>query len=539
MYKKLLAYAAMAVAILAQGCHKSQVAQSSTTVKSDMIARSTGLADFSTAGSYGTYQFINTSGNTSAEVSNFSLDDGGTGDLTANYTGTAHQQWRLTYAGNGFFTIMNLGSGKFAQSYVYETHNIVIQNSADSADNQLWSITPLANKTYEVTNKANGLALTGNGTAVITLSPFIGQTNQIWGYNELPAASYRDDQVVGFFHRTNPALHSVAFDQGNSIPLSDGHELWITEDAFDGFELTANGNLKCGYFINYRNSMLIQPASHSWDPNLTTNIRISNSTSNQPLQVCNIQPGTQWTWPGQGIQLGNKVYVTAGEGSGLSATASAFYVFTINPASYTWAVERDTVAQANSNAAGISYGGGFYQASDGYVYTFGSKGVFFNANQIYVARFPATNFFNWTFWNGSTWASAPVAGGSAVIGTSQQNVFVTYWHGKYIMMQMDEGFFCDPASHNIYLSTSSSPTGPFSNPTKVWTIEDMDNGQIIRYYTPAIHPEFDNGKNELLLTYSVNYSACSVSDTCVNGGVPSTHYQVKAVRVPASVIGLQ
>jgi hypothetical protein len=529
-------------AVLTQGCQKSESVKSIAVKGSpkDIIAKSTGLSSLNAVGDYGTYQFLNAANGYSAEVANLSLDDGGTGDLTASYSGISHQKWRITYEGSGYFTIMNLGSGKFAQSYNYNGTQVLIQNSADTAANQLWAISTLdSGKSYKVVNKADGLAITGNGTGMIQLAAYSGTTAQNWGYNELPADSYRDDQVVGFFHRANPALHSVAFDQGNSIPLSDGHELWITEDAFNGFELAANGDIKCNYFINYRNSMLVQPANHSWDPNQTTNITINNSTSNQPLQVCNIQPGTQWTWPGQGIELNGKVYVIAGEGNGLSATGNAFYVFTENPSSYTWAVERDTVTQVNSNAAGVGYGGGFYKAADGYIYSFGSKGVFFNANDLFVARFQPSNFFSWTFWNGSTWASTPSAANAAVIGTSQQNVFITYWHGKYIMMQMDEGFFCDPTSHNIYLSTSSSPTGPFSAPIKVWTIEDMDGGHIIKYYTPAIHPEFDNGKNELLLTYSVNFSPCTVPSECVNGTEPSKYYQVKGVRVPASVIGLQ
>jgi hypothetical protein len=533
-------YLLLALAAFAQSCKKSESNKISTLSdkSNDIIARSTGLSSLNTAGQYGTFQVINANAGYSAEVANFSIDNGGTGDLATSYSGISHQKWRITYAGNGYFTIMNLGSGKLAQSYNYNGTQVLLQNSADSLDDQLWSISSVAGKAYRVINKADGLAVTGNGTGMIQLATYTGTSSQLWGYNELPTDSYRDDQVVGFFHRASTSLHSVAFDQGNSIPLSDGHELWITEDAFNGFELAANGDIKCNYVINYRNSMLIQPISHSWNPNLTTNITINNSTSNQPLQVCNIQPGTQWTWPGQGIELNGKVYVGAGEGNGLSATGSAYYVFTENPSSLVWAVERDTVPQVNNNAAGIGYGGGYYKAADGYIYSFGSKGVFFNANDLFVARFQPSNFFSWTFWNGSAWVNTPSAANAAVIGTSQQNVFITFWHGKYIMMQMDEGFFCDPGSHNIYLSTSTSPTGPFSAPIKVWTIEDMDGGHIIKYYTPAMHPEFDNGKSELLLTYSVNFSPCTVPSECVNGTEPAKYYQVKGVRVPASVIGL-
>jgi hypothetical protein len=536
MNRNVLLYFAALSAIFASGCTKSEktVVNQSQQSKQVSFDRTTGLA-LNNTGDYNNYQLINSANGQSAEIAGLSLANGGTSDL-ANYTGIAHQQYRITNAGNGFYTIMNLGSGKYAQSYKYNGQYILIQNSADTSDDQLWAISIVSGKGYKAISKTSGLAIAGNSPYIMQLQPYTGAANQVWAYNEVPPAGYRDDAVVGFFHRTLPIQGSIAFDQGNSIPLSNGEDLWIAEDSFDGGELLPDGNIHCGYFIEYRNSMLIQPSNHSWNPNLTSNVLTVNSTDGRPKQVFNIQPGTQWTWPGQGVQVGNKVYVAAGEGSGLGSTNQAIYELSF-AGSNAVSVQRDTPAGV-SNQTTIGWGGGFITGSDGYVYVYGSQGVFFNASDLYVSRFATSNPLVWYFWNGTTWASKPTTASAAVVATSQQNVAFAYWNGKYIMMQMDLGFFCDPSKHNIYLSTSNSPTGPFSAPVQVFTIEDMDQGNLIRYYTPNIHPEFNNGKNELLLTYSVNYSACTVSSECINGEMPSNGYQVKGVRVPASVIGL-
>jgi len=524
----------LASAIVVQSCRKNETAKTgSLTTNFD---HTTGLAALRTAGDYDTYQLISAVDGTSGQIANLSLANGGTVNLSA-YTGTAHQKWRITYVGGGNYTIMNMGSGKFLQSYLYNGKQVLIQNSADNADDQLWGIAPESGNGYHAINKASNLAITANGSNVMGLYPYTASATQIWGYNTLGPTAYRDDQVVNFFHRTLTSQGSVAFDQGSSIPLSDGRVLWIAEDSFDGNELTPDGNLKC-YYLEYRNSVIIQPASHSWDPALTPNVTITNSSDGRPKQVFDIQPNTEWTWPGVGIQVGNKVYVYAGEGSGLGATNQALYVLTPGVGTNIANVQRTTPA-GMSGQTQVGFALGFVKPGDGYVYAYGGQGVFFNATHVNVARFAESDPQTWTFWNGTSWDTTLNPSTIATLASTQQNVTVSYLNGKYIMMQMDLGYFCDPTSHDIYISTSSSPTGPFTTPVKVFTIEDMYQGHLNRYYTPMIHPEFDNGKNELLITYCVNFGACTTNiPDCQNNEMQSIEYQVKGVRVPYSLIGL-
>jgi hypothetical protein len=329
----------------------------------------------------------------------------------------------------------------------------------------------------------------------------------------------------------------VAWDQGSSIPLTwsgnNGKVLWVTQDAWDGVKLQANNMFRCTDFFDYNNSIIIQQDKNNWtpdDPNMTI-----NSPMGRPKQICSNQPGTKWSWPGNGVEIGNKVYMHCGEGVDLSITNQSIYVLTQSTGTL-WSVERTTPAGVTGQTD-INYASGMVKASDGYVYVFGTHGTGFGySNDVHVARFPVSNPMSWTFWNGSAWTATPTTGTGARITDAKATVAITYVNGKYVMITMDQGFNCDN-TRNIYTATSTSPTGPFTGQVQVYKINDYFRGQYTRYYTPNVHPEFDNGHNELLITYSVNQSACDVSD-CIDNYIDPNYYRIRGVRVPYSKIGL-
>jgi hypothetical protein len=251
--------------------------------------------------------------------------------------------------------------------------------------------------------------------------------------------------------------------------------------------------------------------------------------------MCDIQPGNSFAWPAHGVEIGNHVYLQCGEGNGLSLSNQSLYDLTEN-AGTKWQVKRTTPAGMSGQNA-ISYSSGMVKAADGYVYVFGTQGTGFGyTNNVHVARFPVSNPQSWTFWNGATWVAAPATGDGARITDALGTADVAYVNGKYVLVTMDQGFNCDN-SRNIYTATATSPTGPFSARKQVYTIKEYLYGNYARYYTPAIHPESVNGRNELLVTYCLNFSACGVED-CVNGYLDPYFYRVKGIRVPYGKIGL-
>lgn len=452
------------------------------------------------------------------------------------------QKWHLIYNSTTgdikYYQIRNLFTGKFLNVASGAQAGAQAEQSRDDASaNQLWKVAQTTTEgIYTIVNKATGLALSISGTNTKVTLETADDKNTLQQFSLTPLAEqvYRDDSVIGFFERNGSDQGSVAFDQGTSVPLSDGRVLWITQDAWDGTSLRDNKFL-CNYFFSYNNSVMIQPSATDWNPAHTPNMTISNSAHGRPRQIFDNQPGTDWSWPGLGVQIGNDVWVQCGEGKGLSGTNQSLYKLTPN-AGNEWTATRYTPAGMSGQVT-ISYSTGMVKANDGYVYSFGSEGFNFGyGNNIYVARFLASNPQEWTFWNGTAWVNTPVTGDAAKIAVGPGNNAISYLNGKYIMMSMDQGFNCED-KRDIYISTSSSPTGPFTAQKYIYTISEYIGGKYARYYTPAIHPEAVNGHNELLLTFCLNFSGCGV-ESCQDGYLDPYYYRVKNIRVPYSIVGL-
>ncbi|WP_372980029.1 DUF4185 domain-containing protein [Mucilaginibacter sp.] len=453
------------------------------------------------------------------------------------------QKWHMIYnstaAGVRYYQIRNLYTGKFLNAGTGAHAGTQAEQYRESATaSELWMVVQSSTLgVYNIVNKNTGLALsTSAADSKVTLENADDKSSdQRFTLKPLPEQVYRDDSAIGFFERNNTSQGSVAFDQGTSVPLNDGRVLWITQDAWDGSRLRDNHKFSCSDFFNYNNSVMIQPTATDWNPDHTTNMTIPNSAHGRPRQIFNNQPGTDWSWPGLGVQIGNNVWVQCGEGRGLGATNQSLYKLTPN-AGDEWSAVRYTPA-GMSGQTDINYSTGMVKGNDGYVYSFGSQGFNFGYGQnIFVARFKQDDPLTWTFWNGSSWASAPTTDDAAKVAVGPGNNSISYLNGKYIMMSMDQGFNCED-KRDIYISTSNSPTGPFTAQKYIYTVSEYFGGKYARYYTPSIHPESVNGRNELLLTFCLNFSGCGVSD-CQDGYLDPYYYRVKNIRVPYSIVGL-
>ncbi len=463
------------------------------------------------------------------------------------------QKWHVIYQetvdGDDYYHIRNLHSGQLLE--VPNGSGVaglqLQQGAAVDDDRNLWRIVEAGTiGSYYVINKATGYALANkdglatNGNPIVQemLDPALDR--QRWVFTALAPDSYRDDVVVRFFNRNESHQGSVAFDQGNTIPLSygsnDGKILWVTQDAWDGNNLQPNATFVCGGFHSYSNSVMIQPAKTDWNPANTGNVEIDNSSSGKPRQVFDIQPGTSWTWSGPGIEIGDKVYVHCLEGNGLEATNQSLYELTQNTAGSVWTAARTTPTGLSGNAA-IRYDKGMVEGPDGYVYAFGGQSTAFGYSlNVHVARFPISDPQSWSFWDGAGWVNNPVTGAAAGIAEGLGTVSVAFVNDKYVLLSMENGFNCD-GDQRIYMSTADSPTGPFTAPVHVYTLNEYFYGQRARFYTPVIHPFFDNGQDELLVTYSLNFSACGLP-SCQEGYQNPYYYRLKGIRIPYSMFGL-
>ncbi|MDN5284279.1 MAG: hypothetical protein JWR38_553 [Mucilaginibacter sp.] len=565
MRTKLLVYFAAAL-LLQQACKHDNSTKPSTQ------AAGTGRSKITLSGSpvtaYGTIYISNVSSGKIMEVNGVGMLNDGNGVQQYQYLGSGtatnpNQKWYIIQQGTGAITsttkfkLMNVASGKYLEVPLATTTpgTGLWQDKANTNYAQQWYVQEVSTGVYKIINVGNGLAVTNEGGStsngtVITQENFVtGNTAQQWVLNSITAEAYRDDDVVNFFHRTNG---TVAFDEGKSIPLTYGANagkvLWITEDAYAADQLQSSGQLYCQFF-KYHNSALLQPASHSWDQSLTPNI----TTTNSPISNLEVieSPGdhnSTYRWPGIGIEAGSKVLLyTYESANGSTPTNQAIYSINQNTAGLNWGAATRLAPNGMSGQTDVIFSNGMVKNFAGdTVYVYGSKSVYFNSSNVFLARFAVNNPTSWTFWTGTGWSTSLQSASTAAItvgtgNTTQQNVIISKVNGTYVMMQLDLGYFCDPGNHNIYISTATNPKGPFTTPKLVFTINDMYNGHLAKYYTPAIHPEFNDGHSELLVTYCLNYNAdggsCS-TQTCFNNNQDPNYYQVKGVRIPYSLVGL-
>lgn len=180
--KKISLLLLACTAMLVQSCSKTEYAPKPNTLTIDPLSKTSGL-NLDAVGDLGFFEFLTGSGQ-AATVANNSKAVGDTA-VVGDYAGTSFQKWKITKVSADYFTLMNYGSGLYMQSYNYNGTQVLIQNTANSSDAQMWSLVPLGNKTYKAINKADGLAVTANGSGRVLLKPYTGASSQIWGYNQL------------------------------------------------------------------------------------------------------------------------------------------------------------------------------------------------------------------------------------------------------------------------------------------------------------------------------------------------------------------
>src|SRR5690606_3157481 len=237
-------------------------------------------------------------------------------------------------------------------------------------------------------------------------------------------------------------------------------------------------------------------------------------------------------------------YIHGGEGNGLEDTDQAIYKLKKESGNEWNQVERLAIPGMTGQLE-IGYEDGMVKSADGYVYVYGERAkpeTFGHNTLLYVARFAHDTPTDWTFWDGTAWSPTPSTTSAAVIDEGNGTNNFACLNGKSLHLTMDQGVYCGIPSVNVYIATSSSPTGPFTDPKLVYSFTEYYKGYNARVYTPIIHTASQNGKNELLLTYSINFGACaennegSVKES--DGNLDPYFYRVKGVRVPYEMIGL-
>ena len=312
----------------------------------------------------------------------------------------------------------------------------------------------------------------------------------------------------------------IAADGGYTIPLDDGRVMWLFGDSYIDDYNPATRSVPCLFGAN--NSVLIQP-KNDWDWHHTITLPGSNGTPS----FFKAEPGN-FIWPLTGFQHGDTVYIIClnlhknGPGQydmqNLGDTWAKIYVPTMHVVAYTHLQDLD----------GIGFGQGFIK-ENGFVYTYGLKN-----NKVYLARFTeqAPNA-PWMFWDGSNWV-ADIKKCAVIADIPGFSMYMCKIKNRYVLFSTEFSLTCD-AGKDIYVSSSTSPSGPFTQRKIIYTIDDSKQGQRPFFYGPLAHPEYINSKNELLMDYSINgYAPCIPA--CVDGKYDPDNYRPRAIRIPLKLI---
>jgi hypothetical protein len=344
---------------------------------------------------------------------------------------------------------------------------------------------------------------------------------------EGPVKVYKDVAFTNFFRRTNGW---IAGDVAFSIPLRNQQVMWLFGDSYiDNYD-AATQTVPCLFQVNnagllHTQTDLVNAATLSGNqPGIKSYFKNSPDATNKKL------------WPGNGYLLGDTVYVYL-QGIQLIPGGGSFG-FIITGEDYMAKIKYPEMTVASYTALpfmdSVFYGSAIVkEPNSNTVYAYGVKNEGLGSN-VYLAKFDATNpTQNWQFWNGTGWSTNQAVKQKVANGYSY-SVHVSKIRNKYVLLSSYFSVGCNQGKE-VHSQVADQPQGPFTSDKKLFDITDSLQGHLPFFYFPVAHPEFINGKNELLVTYCINgYTPCLPD--CTGGRKNPDTYRPKAMRVPLELI---
>ena len=334
--------------------------------------------------------------------------------------------------------------------------------------------------------------------------------------------TYKDSAFTNNFKRTTGW---VAGDGGYSIALNNGNSLWVWGDSHIGFFDPVSKTIPCLFQV--RNAGLVMGISNP--QNQTTLI----STASPASCFYYGSDNNYWFWPGAGYQNNDTAYVFL---SRVKATGSGGFGFAGVDTNYVAKIKIADMTVTGYSILPPKNGINFNNSviKDGsYNYIYGTKSNGFG-NDVFVTRFPSANLYApWEYYGSAGW-NTNLSAIQKIYSEFTSSFNICKIKNKYVLITTEFSVGCDQGK-NIYSYTSDQPYGPFTNKKIIWTLNDTLQGHYPFFYLAIAHPEYDNGKDELLITYCINgYDNCV--NVCIGGRKNPDYYRPKAIRVPFKVI---
>jgi len=327
------------------------------------------------------------------------------------------------------------------------------------------------------------VALAGSPAAAATKAPVVRSATPNTTFNNL------------FTAYANTGVGWTGADSTYSAKLPGGREIWIFSDTFLGPVNPDGGRPTTAPFIN--NSVIVQRGDK-----LTT---VTGTENGEPAGIFRPETAGNWYWMGPNLVTGKlwQQVVNEYEKTGPGGFDLA-YVRTAVAHVDTDRLDRPVAYHPLPSLPPTISWAAWLQRVGAHTYVYGVEDLGAEKH-MHVARVRGTDLRRpWEFWTGSGWSTEP--GDSSRVLTGVANEYsVTPWRGRYLLVTHDT---TELFSARILAYVADRPTGPFTDPTVVYTTpETGPNGSygdpnIITYNSHA-HPELSTDRR-LLVTYNVN-----------------------------------
>jgi hypothetical protein len=143
--------------------------------------------------------------------------------------------------------------------------------------------------------------------------------------------------------------------------------------------------------------------------------------------------------------------------------------------------------------------------TNGFTYVYGTEsnttsGAFYGMKVARVADGESLNVNDWQYWNGSQWMSGE--GSAAPINTTNELTGITAQsqEGGYVAVSVPGSVYTDKT---VDLSYACSPAGPWTTPTPVYNIPQVNEYPDEVAYIPTFHPELSTA-GDLVVSYNID-----------------------------------
>lgn len=297
-----------------------------------------------------------------------------------------------------------------------------------------------------------------------------------------------------------------------SAPLDDGRLLWIFDDTFIG--KIVDGKRQVQTMVN--NTLAVQERADFAAP---PSFVVRKSSEDKPVSFVAPQDGKGWYWQCAAIADAGQLHVFCQRVVKADGNSEAFGFAIRGTELVTWGeagkpLGKDPLTWPQSQLAIPSSGeqknqlviwGAGVMRHEEHVYIYGTretKGRPLEGKQLIVARAPRGKLAvlsHWEYWDGTAWQKeASSCAGIAKDVATELSVSYDAKLQKWILIHSEK--FLAPG---IMVSTAPSPTGPWSEPVRIYKALEAAFDKRIFCYAAKGHATLSK-PGELVISYVTN-----------------------------------